>query len=90
METQHEKMRIIARERFKYHLVSGPWFLNNAIEWFDTQGPKGGFVLMRLPTQWTAVFKEDKDDPDKHPVKGHGTTALEAVTDLLWEMRSHA
>jgi hypothetical protein len=86
-ETQLDKMRIISRERFDSHLVSSEWFFSRALEWFDSKKEPSGFVLMQLPSQWTAVFTEDKNDLDKHPIQGHGINALEAVTNLLWEMR---
>ncbi len=90
METQFGKMRIIARERFDGHPHSDAVFLDQALKWFESSDITTGFVLMRLPQRWTAVFHRNMEDKTQHPLFGHGDSALEAVTNLLWEMRGHA
>lgn len=73
------------RERFGSLPNSGLWFLARAFEWFNEAD--GQLILHCVNTNsWDATFYEDADDEESWLIIS-GDTALEAVTNLLWEMR---
>ncbi len=55
METQIEKMRTIARERFGTLLHSGLWFLARALEWAGEH--EGRFSLVHTSGGWRAKIE---------------------------------
>ncbi len=91
------RMRIIAKERWGGEMHSGDHFLANALDWFNERtigqhdNEDGCFSLQCSDTDlWIAtfLFVYDKGDTEREiDWAGEGASALNAIVELLWDMR---